>query len=572
MASAPPALTIPGQASRPWRDFAPRLVLGVGALALLLFVGYPLLWLVLGAAGLPRGLGLDGVTRAFTRPSNLTPLFNTVILAASVGVTGVLAGVPLAWLVARTDMPLRRLVHALVGLAYVVPPYLTAIAYIILLGPNGGYVNRLLDWGLGTGLGVFNVFSFGGVVLVITLHVLAFPYYLTHEALQSIDASLEESARMLQAGRWYVLRRVTLPLVAPAITGGALLAAVASLALFGPQAVLGTPAQVSFLPTRIYGAISNYPPRFPEAANLSLVLVALTVLGLLLQRRYLARRSFVTIGGKGVRAERWSLGALRWPACFVALSAVLIAAVAPVGVLLAAACSRVWTSAPLPGNLTLMHFRDALVGNQVALRGITNSLMLASGAATLAVAIGLAVAYLDLRTRLRGRRALDMLAALPLGLPGTVLAVALILAFLRPPLLLYGTIWILLVAYVARAIPLATRGASSALQQLDVSLEEAARITGGSWWDGIRRILLPILRPALLTTWLLVFIPSLGELSATILLYTSGTETISVAIYRLNDLGQLEVVAALSVVLIGAILGLLLLLQLLSGRARDVAA
>jgi iron(III) transport system permease protein len=548
---------------------APALVLGAGVVALLLFVGYPLLWLVLGMFGFPRAPGVEGLLRSFTQPANLQPLANTVMLALSVGIMAVLIGVPLAWLVARTDMPLRRFVHSLVGLAYVLPPYLAAIAYIILLGPNAGYVNRLLGWALGVAPGTLNIFTFGGVALVITLHVFAFPYYLTHEALHSVDGALEEAARILQASRWYVLRRVTLPLVAPAITGGALLAAVDSMALFGPQALLGMPAQITFLPTRIFSAVSGYPQRFAEASTLSMVLVVLTVLGLSVQRRFLDRRAYVTIGGKGGRAARWPLGRMRWPAAAAAVALVAITSLAPVAVLVAASFSKVWTDPPIPGNLTLDHFREALLDNQIAARGVANSLMLAAGAATLVVAIGLTVAYLDLRTRLRGRRVLEALAALPLGLPGTVLAVAMILAFLRPPLHLYGTIWILLAAYVARAVPLATRGVNGALRQVDVSLEEAARITGASWLGAICRVLLPILRPSLLTAWLLVFIPALSELSATILLYTSGTETISVAIYRLNDLGQIEVVAALSVVLIAVILCLLLALQLLSGRGRQ---
>lgn len=548
------------------RNPVPGVVLGAGVLALLVFVVYPLIWLVLGMFGLPRELGIDGIVRTFTRPANLRPLVNTIVLALSVGTLSVLLGVPLAWLVARTDMPFRRTVHGLVGLAYVLPAYLTAIAFIILLGPNAGYVNRLLQWVLGTGPGVLNIFSGGGVAFVIALHVFAFPYFLTYEALKSVDGALEEAARILQAGRWYVLRRVTLPLVAPAITGGALLAAVNSMALFGPQALIGTPAQISFLPTRIYSAISGYPPRFAEASSLSMVLVLLTTAGLLVQRQYLDRRSYVTVGGKGGRTARWSLGGGRWAAAAAALAVVGVASIAPIGVLLAAAFSQNWTDTPTLGNLTGAHFREALLDNQIALRGLINSLMLAAGAATLGVGIALCVSYLDLRTRLLGRRVLDALAALPLGLPGTVLAVALILAFLRPPLQLYGTIWILLAAYVAHAVPLATRSVNGSLRQVDVSLEEAARITGAGWLGAIRRILLPILRPGLLTAWLLVFIPALSELSATILLYTSGTETISIAIYRLNDLGQLEVVSALSVVLIGFILTLFLLLQLLSGR------
>ncbi len=549
---------------------APRLTLGAGVAALLFFVAYPLAWLVLGAFGLPRGFSLDGFTRVLTRDANILPLLNTLVLAAGVALGGTLIGVPLAFVVARTDMALRGVVHALVGLAYVLPPYLTAVAYIILLGPNAGYLNRLADWL--TGGGVLNIFSGAGVMLVITLHIFAFPYFLTHEALRSIDASLEDSARMLGAGRWAVLRRVTLPLVAPAITGGALLAAVDSMALFGPQAILGLPAQIVYLPTRIYGAIAAYPPRQAEASALSLILVVLTVAGLGLQRHFLGRRSFVTVGGKGLRGSLWRLGAGRWPVAAAALLTVFFTSIAPVAVLLAASVSKVWTDPPGAANLTLANFHAALADNQVAARGFSNSLMLAVGAASIAVTVGLAIAYLDLRTQLRGRRVLDYLAILPLGLPGTVMAVALLQAFIRPPIQLYGTIWILLVAYVARAIPLGVRSAGTALRQVDPSLEEAARIGGATWTGALRRILLPILRPGLLLGWLLVFIPALSELSATILLYSSGTETLSVAIYRLNDLGQLEVVAALAVVMIGIILLASLLLQYLAAGSRIAVA
>ncbi|MFI4981414.1 MAG: ABC transporter permease, partial [Nevskiales bacterium] len=509
-------------------------MLGFGVGALLLFVGYPLCWLVLGAFGMPRDIGLDGFVRSFTRAANLVPLANTLILAASAALGSVVLGVPLAFAVARTDIALRRVVHALVGLAYILPPYLTGVAYIILLGPNAGYINRLAAWL--TGASAFNVMSAQGVALVITLHVLAYPYFLTSEALRSVDGALEESARMLGASRWSVLGRVTLPLVAPAITGGALLAAVDSMALFGPQAILGLPAQVVYLPTRIYAGMTSYPPRIAEASALSLVLVALTLAGLALQRRVLARRNFVTVAGKGLRTARWQLGRWRWPLGLALAGVAAMTSAAPVGVLAAASVSRVWTDAPWGANLTLENFRTAVLDNEIAARGIANSLRLATGAATIATFTGLAVAYLDRRTMLRGRRLLDYLAILPLGLPGTVLGVALLQAFIRPPLMLYGTIWILLAAYVARAIPLSARNANAALGQLDASLEEAARIGGAGWLGTMRLILFPLLRPALLTGWLLVFIPALGELSATVLLYSSGSETISVAFYRLNDL------------------------------------
>jgi iron(III) transport system permease protein len=557
-----------GELGAALRDRAAGAALAVAAGTLLLFVGYPLCWLLLGALGVPRTVGTAYLAHVFAQPTNLTPLLNTVELAVGVGLASIALGVPLAWATARTDLPFHRSLHVLVAVSYILPPYLTAIAYIILLGPNAGHLNRLLMWLLHLQQGPINIFSQGGVVFVIAMHAFAFTYFLTYGALHSIDAPLEESAQLLGAGRWTIARRVTLPLVTPAITGGALLAAVDSMALFGPQALLGLPGGIVYLPTRIYGAISSYPPRFPEASALSLVLVLLTVAGLSLQRRYLERRSFVTVGGRGAQLMQITLGAAKWPLLVAFVVVVFLSSVAPLAVLVAAAFSKVWTDPLTAGNLTLANFQAALVGNQIAVRGIANSFKLAAAAATITVLLGLGIAYLDLRTSVRGRRLLDYLAILPLGLPGTVMAVALLQAFIRPPIRIYGTIWILLVAYVARFIPLSTRSSNSALRQVDVSLEEAARVTGASWTAALRLVVVPLIRPSLLLAWLLVFIPALSELSATILLYTSGTETISVAIFRLNDLGQLEVVAALSVVVTVVILFATLLTQWLAGKGR----
>ena len=544
-------------------------MLGVAVALLLFLVGYPLLWLILAAFGLPREFGIEYFVRAFTRPQNYSALINTLQLALGTGVMSVVIGVPLAWATARTDIKFRNAVHALVALSYITPPYLTALAYIILLGPDAGQFNRFLRMFIEVNSGPINIFTMGGIIFVIGIHVFAFTYFLTYSALRAVDSSLEESAQILGARRWQTTLRVNLPLVAPAITGGALLAAIDSLALFGPQAIIGTPAQIVFLPTRIYATIGSYPPRWAEASALSLVLVLLTVIGLAVQRSYLERRSYVTVGGRGLRTNRISLGAWRWPLLLFCIAVVFFSAVAPIGVLMLTAFSKSWTDPPSLSNFTLAHFATALFFDQVSVRGIVNSTKLATAAAAVALVIGASVAYLDLRTSVRGRRLLDYLAILPLGLPGTVMAVGILLAFLRLPVPIYGTIWILLAAYVARFVPLATRSASATFRQIDASLEEAGRITGASWSVAVRRILFPLSRPGLLVAFLLVFIPSFSELSATILLYAGGTETIAIAIYRLNDLGQLEVVSALAVFTIAVVLVLSGLVNWLSNTSGE---
>ena len=534
---------------------------------LLVIVAYPLLWLLMSAFGLPAEFQLGNLIRVYTRTQNYVPLVNTLILAVGAGILSVALGAPLAWATARSDAPLRYLVQALVGVAYIIPPYLTAIAYIILLGPDAGYFNRAIRALTGAAQGPIDIFSMGGVIFVIGMHVFPFTYFLTHTAMRSVDASYEEAASLLGAGRWAVFRKVSLRVVAPAITGGALLSAIDSMALFGPQAFLGLPAQITFLPTRIYGVIGSYPPRWSEASALSLTLVLLTACGLLLQRRYLERRSYATIGGRGVRVETIRLGGWKWALAAFCFGVVFLSSIAPVGVLTIAAFSRSWVGGLSMANFTLANFDEAMFHNQIATRGIFNSFRLATAASACAVIVGATVAYVDLRTRARGRRLLDYLAVLPLGLPGTVMAVAVLLAFIRPPFAIYGTIWILLVAYVARFVPLATRSANSTLRQIDPSLEEAARIAGASRLATLWRILLPLARPGLAVAFLLVFIPALSELSATILLYSGGTETISIALFRLNDLGQLEVVAALAVFTIAVTLLVSLPLNWLSSRS-----
>lgn len=541
-----------GNRSRPPRRQirGSTVVLGLATALLLVIVGYPLLWIVLAALGIPTSFGFDHIVGVFTRAQNYAALVNTLLLAVSAGVLSVAFAVPLAWAAARGGIPFRRSLQALVALTYIIPPYLTAIAYIILFGPDAGYFNKLIQAVTGLSRGPINIFSMGGVVFVIAMHVFPFTFFLTYAGLRSIDAHYDEAARLLGARRWSVLMRIDLPLVAPAITGGALLSAIDSMALFGPQAFLGLPAQITFLPTRIYGVIGAYPPRWGEASSLSLMLVLLTALGLFLQRGYLENRSYATISGRGLRFETVDLGRWKWPVATLCGSIVFLSAIAPIGVLVIAAFSKSWTLGLGPANFTLGHFHEALVDNQIAVRGIYNSFRLAITAGLCAVGIGAAVAYIDLRTNMRGRRLLDYLAILPLGLPGTVFAVGALLAFIRPPFAIYGTIWILVVVYVARFVPLSTRSVNATLRQIDPSLEEAGRISGATQIGTISRILLPLARPGLAVAFLLVFIPALSELSATILLYGGGTETIAIAIFRLNDLGQLETVAALAVFII----------------------
>ncbi|HKA74470.1 MAG TPA: ABC transporter permease subunit, partial [Xanthobacteraceae bacterium] len=310
--------------------------------------------------------------------------------------------------------------------------------------------------------------------------------------------------------------------------------------------IIGLPGRVVTLPTRIY-ALFDYPPEYGLASALSLVFVIITVAALYLQRAFLARRSYVTLAGKGARPQLMALGALRWVVFGFAVLVFIVSIVAPYSTLLAVSFSKSW-GLEFWKNLTLANYKFILFEYNVTQRAILNSLMLAIVAASIAVLLGAVIGWIELRTRAPGRKLLDYASLVPLGLPGIVMAVALIQFWLAMPLALYGTLAILLLAYVGRYIPLGVRSANASLRQVDPSLEESAQILGASWTTTMREVTLPLIRPGLFAGWLLVFVPVIQELSASILLFSSSSITLAVAVFNLYETGYTEPVAALAMV------------------------
>src|SRR5262245_30212979 len=293
-------------------------------MALCLLVVLPLGSLLVASVPEAGRLSLGHFREALSRRLYVQALQNSLVLSAWTALLSVAVGLPMAWAVSRTDVPAKPFINATAMIAYLTPPYLTAIAFVNLFSPNAGLVNRCLREVLGLPQLTFNIHSMAGLVLVTVLHTFPFVYLLAASALQSVDASMEESARILGAGRWRTARSVTLPLVTPAIMAGALVAFVNAIALFGSQAIIGLPGRIFTLPTRIY-ALFDYPPRYGLASALSLVFVAITILALALQRRYLARRSYVTLGGKGNRPRLVALGGARWTVLAFSAAVLLVA-------------------------------------------------------------------------------------------------------------------------------------------------------------------------------------------------------------------------------------------------------
>lgn len=515
-------------------------------LCLIVLVVLPLFSLLLGSVKGEAGLSLEHFQEVMTGRLYLTALKNSLILGAWTGLFSLIIGVSLAWAVSRTNVPAKPLIQITASLSYLSPPFLTAIAYVYLYSPNAGLLNVLLRDVLGVPWLTFNVFSMTGLVLVTVLHTFPFVYLLASSALQSVDASYEEAAQILGAGKFRTALSVTAPLVAPAILSGTLLSFVNAIALFGSQAIIGLPGRIFTLPTRIY-ALFDYPPEYGLASAMSLLFIVITVVALYLQRAFLARRSFVTLGGKGARPQLMNLGPARWLVFAFVVVTFIVSILLPYGTLIAVSVSKSWGLDFWKG-LTLDHYKWILFGYEPTQRAILNSLGLAVVAATIAVLLGAIIGWIDLRTRVPGRKLLDYAALIPLGLPGIVVAVALIQFWLKMPLALYGTLAILLLAYVGRYIPLGVRAANTSLRQIDPSLEESAQILGATWMQTMREITLPLIRPGLFAGWLLVFVPVIQELSASILLFSSKSITLAVAIYNLYETGYIEPVAALAMI------------------------
>ncbi|HWF96626.1 MAG TPA: iron ABC transporter permease [Xanthobacteraceae bacterium] len=520
--------------------------MGGAVVALVILVVLPLVSLLLGSVRGDDGLSLDHFAEVLTGRLYLTALENSLMLGAWTSLFGTIIGLTLAWAVTRTDVPLKPLLQLTATLSYLSPPFLTAIAFTYLFSPNAGLINVVLRDVLGLPWLTFNIFSMPGLVLVTVMHTFPFVYLLAASALQSVDASYEEAAQILGAGKLRTAFAITAPLVAPAVLSGTLLGFVNAIALFGSQAIIGLPGRIVTLPTRIY-ALFDYPPEYGLASALSLVFVLITIVALYLQRAFLARRSYVTLAGKGSRLQLARLGNMRWVLLGFGIVIFVVSILAPYSTLIAVSFSKSWGLDFWKG-LTLANYKFILFDYDVTRRAILNSLTLAVMAATIAVLLGAVIGWIDLRTKIPGRRLLDYFALIPLGLPGIVMAVALIQFWLAMPVALYGTLAILLLAYVGRYIPLGVRAANAALRQIDPSLEESAQILGASWLTTMREVTLPLIRPGLFAGWLLVFVPAIQELSASILLFSSSSITTAVAIYNLYETGYIEPVAALAMI------------------------
>ena len=531
----------------------------------LLVVIYPL-WQVLFRSFLDAGvLSLKSYQKVFSYPSYYRALLNSIWISCATAAMCMVLGTLLAFLVIRTDLPGKKTLRTLLVLPYALPSFFAAIAWIQLLGPQG-YLARLALEIFGFTTVPWNIYSAGGIVFVLTVHYFILVFITVAGALERMDASLEEAARASGAGTYQIMRQITLPLVLPAIMAGGLLAFIGALANFGIPALLGMRARFFVLTTSIYYALAI--PDFGLATALSSMLVLVALVTMALQFGVQRGESrFTVISGKAVHPSELKLRGFRHPLFFATSVLVIFISILPIVSMVLTALMRYWGAPITAANLTLQNL-DYVLRFEAAQRAIMNSVFLGAVAATVAMFVGTVISYLHVKAKLKGSRVLDFLATVPYAVPHTVIAIAMILAWARPPVSLYGTLWIIMVAYLAVYLPFAVRTTNSTLQQVHDSLEEAAKASGAKLLPRLRDIILPLARPGMIAGWILVFMPALRELTVSILLYAYHTETIGVVVYNLQDAGYREIAAALaSIVMAILIFGNMLIRKLTGGVA-----
>lgn len=536
--------------------------------ALALFVGviiiYPLVQVFLRSVLIDGTFSLKHYENVFTRARNYTAIWNSVWVSVVATVVATIIGTLAAFVVQRTDVRFKHLLRFLLILPFAIPPLFAAMGWVQLAGPVG-LLSNLYKSTFGVHSVPWNIYGAAGIIFVLGITKYPFVFITVAGALQRMDSSLEEAARTSGAKTFATMRHVTLPLARPAIIGGALLAFVSSIDNFGIPAVLGLRVQFQVLTTRIYEALSI--PDLPLATAMSMLLVILAALAIWVLGKFEGGKGeYAIISGKSIRPSVIELGRARNWVTLALFLVVIVIVILPLFALLVTSVQPYY-GAPLNLDTLTWNNYSAVWKNAGAQRGIRNSLLLAPLAATILVAITALLSYLHVKARMRGAAALDAIGMVPFALPGSVIGIGMILAWSNPPIgpVLYGTIWILLAAYLMRYMAYGLRAARSSLMQIHDSLEEAAATSGANRVRTLSHITFPLMRPGMIAAWVLIFMSAFNELTVSVLIWSAKNETIGVWIFLMQDSGFPGRASALAVGILPIIVIMYLITQWLSG-------
>jgi iron(III) transport system permease protein len=510
----------------------------------------------------PQAYGLDN----FADLPRYSHIFgNTVTVAVVATAMAVVFGFVMGWILTRTNVPGRAALEQLMALPYYVTPLMGALAWSLIGSPSGGFLNQV--WRALGGEGhLIDVTTPYGIAWVMALFEGSVAFVMIGAVMKSMDPALEEASQVLGAGRLRTMLRITLPLVLPGVLGAAIFVFAEMLGSFSAALVLGLPSRFYVVTTAMYQLVSQYPPQFPRAAAMGVSLFAVMFLMVYIYRRVVSGGTFVTITGKAFRPRVMNVGSLRWSLLAICWAYLGVAVILPIFTLLYASIQRLATAFPKAGNFTLENYRTAL--SLDAVRGaLWNSLLLGVGTASLGVLIMGFLAWMIYRSRLPGVGVIEYVLMFPQAVPRLVFAFGMLWAWLIFPIPVYGTLWLLLIAYLTVFLPLGLRTIAGVILQIDRSLEESAQMCGASWGYRMRTVTMPLLRPGLIAAWLLLFIASVRELGASILLMGPHSKVITPAIVESWFSTSTELTAAMALLQTLAVAIALVLLFTVARRA-----
>ena len=536
---------------------------------LTVLVVYPLLTLLLGALTdtnpVVEGFSLAhlSITNFLTVLSNPNvgeALFNTLVACGGGTLIAVAIGLMFSWIVVRTNTPFKRFIAAASILPLFAPPLVAGVAWTILGSPKTGLINTMFKW-MHLDLHV-DFYSLPGLVFVFGIYYAPYVYMFTASALRNMDPSLEEAAEISGASAFATLFSVTFPLIMPAIISGMLLSFIVMLGIYGIPAVLGAPTNINVLTTYIFKLTNWSPPLYNTAAAVAIILMVVTGALVFLQQRVVSGRSYVTVAGKAYRPRNLDLGPWRWLTFGFGITYLIVVAVLPTLALIVAAFRKfmfIRDAASLfdMKQYSLMHFHS-IFDNPLTLNSIYNAVEVGVITALAGGALAFAIGYTIHRTHVPGRRSIDLLSTLPVAIPGLVIGVAYLWAWIGIPGGLYGTLWILALAFIARFMPDTVKALSTSFLQIHRELEEAAWVCGTGMLRTIRTIVLPLASPGVIAAMTLLFVLAIRELGSSLFLYTSNTMVMSVLLldyYEGGNLGKTAAFSLVQTVLLGVLIG-----------------
>ena len=548
-------------------------IAGVWVVLLLAILGflvvYPVLTLLLGALtdtnpvveGLSlRHLSVANFLTVVANPNVADALANTLLACGGGTAIAVVIGLLFSWIVVRTNTPFRGFIAATSILPLFAPPLVAGVAWSILGSPKTGLINTAFKWaGLDWHV---DFYSLSGLVFVFGIYYAPYVYMFTSSALRNMDPSLEEAAEISGASAFATLFSVTFPLIMPAIVSGMLLSFIVMLGIYGVPAVLGAPANINVLTTYIFKLTNWSPPLYNTAAAVAIILMVVTGALVFLQQKVLSGRSYTTVAGKPFRPRTLDLGRWRWFTFSLGLIYLLIVVVLPMLALIVAAFRKFMFIRDIASlfdlrQYSLVHF-NAIFDNPLTIRSIYNAVEVGLITAVVGGALAFAIGYTVHRTHVPGRRLIDLIATLPVAIPGLVIGVAYLWAWIGIPGGLYGTIWILALAFIARFMPDTVKALSTSFLQIHRELEEAAWVCGKGMLTTIASIVLPLARPGVIASMTLLFVLAIRELGSSLFLYTSNTMVMSVLLldyYEGGNIGKTAAFSLVQTVLLGALIG-----------------